>query len=42
MPYQYKRKPLDDDEVNKITNACSAFLEKFFIRTLLDTGLRVS
>ena len=42
MPYQYKREPLNDDEVNKITNACSNFREKFVIWTLLDTGLRLS
>ena len=42
MPYQYKREPLDDDEVNKITNACSNFREKFVIWTLLDTDLRLS
>jgi len=39
MPYQYKRKPLNDDEVNKITNACSTFQEKFIIWPLLDTAL---
>jgi integrase/recombinase XerD len=42
MPYQYKREPLNDDEVNKITNACSNFREKFIVWTLLDTGLRLS
>jgi integrase/recombinase XerD len=42
MPYQYKREPLNDDEVNKITNACSNFREKFVVWTLLDTGLRLS
>ena len=42
MPYQYKRKPLSDDEVNRITNACDTFREKFVIWTLLDTGLRLS
>jgi integrase/recombinase XerD len=40
--YQYKREPLSDDEVNKITNACSNFREKFVVWTLLDTGLRLS
>jgi len=29
MPYQYKRDPLNDDEVNKLTNACDTFREKF-------------
>jgi len=42
MPYQYKREPLNDDEVNKLTNACETFREKFVIWTLLDTGLRLS
>jgi len=41
MPYQYKREPLND-EVNRITNACDTFREKFVIWTLLDTGLRLS
>ena len=41
MPYQYKREPLSDDEVNRLTNACETFEEKFVIWTR-DTGLRVS
>ena len=42
MPYQYKREPLNDDEVNSITNACDTFREKFVVWTLLDTGLSLS
>jgi len=42
MTYQYKREPLSNGEVNKLTNACSTFREKFVIWTLLDTGLRLS
>ena len=42
MPYQYKREPLNNDEVNRITNACDTFREKFVVWTLLDTGLRLS
>jgi integrase/recombinase XerD len=42
MPYQYKREPLNNEEVNILTNACSTFWEKFVIWTLLDTGLRLS
>jgi len=42
MPYQYKREPLNDDEVNAMTNACDIFREKFVVWTLLDTGLRLS
>ena len=40
--YQYKREPLNDDEVNRLTNACDTFREKFIVWTLLDTGLRLS
>lgn len=39
---QYKREPLSDDEVNRLTNACVSFREKLIIFSLLDTGLRVS
>lgn len=42
MPYQYKREPLNNDEVNRLTNACENFREKFVVWTLLDTGLRLS
>ncbi len=42
MPYQYKRDPLSDDEVNKLINACDAIREKSVVWTLLDTGLRLS
>jgi integrase/recombinase XerD len=42
MPYQYKKEPLNNDEVNKLTNACETFREKFVVWTLLDTGLRLS
>jgi hypothetical protein len=37
MPYQYKRGPLSDVEVNRLTNVCDTFDEKFVIWTLLDT-----
>jgi len=33
---------LSDDEVDRLTNACDTFREKFVIWTLLDTGLRLS
>ena len=39
---QYKREPLSDDEVNRLTNACESFQQKLIVFTLLDTGLRVS
>jgi hypothetical protein len=42
MPYQYKREPLSDGEVNRLNNACEIFKEKFVIWTLLDTHLGVS
>ena len=42
MPYQYKKEPLNDDEVDRLTNACDTFREKFVVWTLLDTGLRLS
>jgi len=42
MPYQYKREPLSDDEVDRLINACDTFREKFVVWTLLDTGLRLS
>ncbi|KKK60898.1 hypothetical protein LCGC14_3019770 [marine sediment metagenome] len=42
MPYQYKKEPLNDDETNRLTNACDTFREKFVVWTLLDTGLRLS
>jgi len=42
MLYQYKREPLNNDEVNKLINDCNTFREKFVIWTLLDTGLRLS
>ncbi len=42
MPYQYKRQPLNNDEVNRLTNACDSFREKFVVWILLDTGLRLS
>ena len=38
MPYQYKREPLNNDELNKLTNSCDTFREKFVIRLLLDTA----
>ena len=31
-----------DDGVNRLTNTCNTFREKFVVWTLLDTGLRLS
>lgn len=40
--YQYKRTPLDEEEQDKLINACQNHREKLVIYTLLDTGMRVS
>lgn len=40
--YQYKRIPLDEEEQDKLVNACKTHKEKLVIYTLLDTGMRVS
>ena len=40
--YQYKRTPLDEEEQDKLVNACKDHKEKLIIYTLLDTGMRVS
>ena len=42
MTYQYKREPLNNDEVDKLINSCETFREKFVVWPLLDTGLRLS
>jgi len=42
MSYQYKREPLNNDEVDKLINSYETFQEKFVIWALLDTGLRLS
>lgn len=42
MQHQYKREPLSDDEVDRLTQACASFREKLCVFTLLDTGMRVS
>jgi integrase/recombinase XerD len=39
MPYQYKREPLSDDEVNRLTNACETFEEKFSFGTPFTLAL---
>lgn len=40
--YQYKREPLTYDEADRLASACQSAVEKIFIFTLVDTGLRVS
>ncbi len=42
MTYQYVREPLRNEEADQLCQACETFQEKLIIRTLLDTGLRVS
>jgi len=42
MTYQYKREPLNNDEIDKLTNACNTFREKFVIWPPLDTALTLS
>ena len=42
MPYQYKREPLNNDEVDKLINSCGISREKFVIWSLLDTALTLS
>ena len=36
MPYQYKREPLNNDEVDKLINSCSTFREKFILWRNID------
>jgi hypothetical protein len=31
MPYQYKREPLNNDEVNKLTNSCGTLAQRYVI-----------
>ena len=38
MSYQYKREPLNSEEVNKLTNSYSTFREKIVVWALLDIG----
>ncbi len=40
--YQYKRTPLDEEEQDKLVNACKNHKEKLVVYILLDTGMRVS
>jgi integrase/recombinase XerD len=42
MLYQYKREPLNNDEIDKLINSYDTFREKFVVLTLLDTALTLS
>ena len=41
MPYQYKKEPLNNDEIDKLINSCDTPREKFVI-WLLVTALTLS
>jgi hypothetical protein len=36
LPYRYKREPLNDDEVDELTNVCEAFQDRFVLWTFVD------
>jgi len=38
----YKREPLEDDEVFLLRKSCKSFDEEFVVNVLLETGMRVS
>ena len=42
MLYQYKREPLNNEEVNKLINFCDISRGKFVTRILLDATLTLS
>lgn len=42
MVLEYKREPLEDDEIQDLKKACNSFEEELIINVLLDTGMRVS
>ena len=42
MVFEYKREPLEDDEILALQSNCNNFEEELIINVLLDTGLRVS
>ena len=42
MPFEYKREPLEEDEILALRKACSNFDEELIINVLLETGMRVS
>ena len=42
MGYQYKREPLSQEDIGRLTNACEETEEKLAIFTMLDLGLRVA
>src|SRR4051794_24398884 len=42
VAYQYVREPLTAAEADRLANACETPTERLIVRTLLDTGLRIS
>lgn len=42
MAFEYKREPLENDEILTLRKSCKTFEEELIINTLLDTGMRVS
>jgi integrase/recombinase XerD len=42
MVWEYKREPLEDDEILALRSNCRNFEEELVVNILLDTGLRVS
>jgi len=42
MVYQYKKKPLTNEEANQLSYSCRTGIEKLVIWTLFDTGIRIS
>jgi len=42
MPYQYKREPLNNDEIDKLINSCDTSQGKFVTWPLLDKTLTLS
>ena len=39
---EYKREPLEEDEVLALRSSCNNFEEELVINVLLDSGMRVS
>ena len=42
MPHQYKKEPLNNDEIDKLINSCGTSRGKFVIWPFLDTALTLS
>jgi integrase len=42
MVFEYKREPLEEDEILALRKACRNFEEELIINVLLETGMRVA